>query len=218
MKKIIQIPSLLESLTALLLTLVLSHSTAKAQSPISLQADAGLSIASLKVKELGIENDELHSINGLQGRLVAGYQLSDNFSLHAGLGYVQMGASVEHEDHHDDIRINALEIPVLFRYQLPLGSGSLGLSAGPALAYHLSAFVHEHEDGNETEEELTIGNDVDDFVKPINLGLQAEVSYTHSSGILLNLRYNAGLMELGTSDVIEMSNSYLAVGLGYRIF
>jgi len=218
MKKIIQIPSLLESLTALLLTLVLSHSTAKAQSPISLQADAGLSIASLKVKELGIENDELHSINGLQGRLVAGYQLSDNFSLHAGLGYVQMGASVEHEDHHDDIRINALEIPVLFRYQVPLGSGSLGLSAGPALAYHLSAFVHEHEDGNETEEELTIGNDVDDFVKPINLGLQAEVSYTHSSGILLNLRYNAGLMELGTSDLIEMSNSYLAVGLGYRIF
>jgi len=218
MKKIIQIPSLLESLTALLLTLVLSHSTAKAQSPISLQADAGLSIASLKMKVLGIENDELHSINGLQGRLVAGYQLSDNFSLHAGLGYVQMGASVEHEDHHDDIRINALEIPVLFRYQLPLGSGSLGLSAGPALAYHLSAFVHEHEDGNETEEELTIGNDVDDFVKPINLGLQAEVSYTHSSGILLNLRYNAGLMELGTSDLIEMSNSYLAVGLGYRIF
>lgn len=217
MKKIIQIPSLFMSFTALFLTLILSQLPAKAQSPISLQADAGLSIASLKRSENRNKMDYL-SLNGLQGRLVAGYQLSDNFSLHAGLGYVQMGASVEHEDHHDDIRINALEIPVLFRYQLPLGSGSLGLSAGPALAYHLSAHRHEHEDGNEAEEELTIGNAGNDYMKPTNLSLQAEVSYTHSSGILLNLRYNAGLMDLVTSDLIEMRSSYLAVGLGYRIF
>jgi len=48
--------------------------------------------------------------------------------------------------------------------------------------------------------------------------LQAEISYTHSSGILLNMRYNAGLLNLGTVDAVERQTSYLAVGLGYRIF
>lgn len=203
---------------ALLLALFLVSLQAQAQRPISLRADAGLSIASLKMTVLGIENDELQSLSGLQGRVLAGYDLSDNLSIQAGLGLVQLGASVEHEDHHDDFRINALEFPLLFGYRLPVGSGSLGLSAGPAFAYHLSASSHSHENGTEQEEELTIGNDADDFIKPMNLGLQAELSYTHRSGLLLNVRYNAGLMNLGPVDAVEMQTSYLAVGLGYRIF
>jgi hypothetical protein len=63
-----------------------------------------------------------------------------------------------------------------------------------------------------------VGNNVDDFIKPLNLNLQAELSYTHRSGLLLNLRYNAGLLDLGTSDLVQMQTSYLALGLGYRIF
>jgi hypothetical protein len=188
------------------------------QSPFNLQADAGVSIASLKMSILGTDNDELKSILGFQGRLLAGYTFTENLSLHSGLGLVQLGALIEHEDHHDEIRIQALEIPLLFRYRLPVGPGSLALSAGPALAYHLSAIEHGHESDQEEETELSIGNDPSDFVKPLNLGIQAELSFTHQSGILINLRYNAGLLDLGTVDAVEMQTSYLAVGLGYRLF
>lgn len=197
---------------------LLARPSANAQSPWTLQADAGLSIASLQWSVLGMENDDLHRLNGFQGRLLAGYALTDHLSLQTGLGLVQLGASLKHEDHHDDFRINALEIPLLFRYSLPVGKGSLGLSAGPALAYHLSATSHTHEGETELEEDLSIGNDVNDFARPFNLGLQTELSYTHPSGWLLNLRYNAGLMDLGTSDLVEMQTSYVAVGLGYRVF
>ncbi|MFM7178977.1 MAG: hypothetical protein ACKOX5_05665, partial [Bacteroidota bacterium] len=72
--------------------------------------------------------------------------------------------------------------------------------------------------GIEEESELTVGNGVNDFIKPWNLTLQAELSYTHSSGLLLNLRYNAGLLDLGTSDLVQMQTSYLGLGLGYRLF
>lgn len=218
MKNLIQFSAKFLRNIAVLLVMFLVHLQTQAQSPISLQVDGGLSIASLKMTVLGMDNDELHALNGLQGRVLAGYTLNDNMSIHTGLGLVQLGASVEHEDHHDDIRINALELPLLFGYRLPLGPGSLGISAGPALAYHLSASAHTHEGDIEEETELTIGNDVDDYIKPINLGLQAEISYTHSSGILLNMRYNAGLLNLGTVEAFELSTSYLAFGLGYRIF
>ena len=161
MKNFLSIPSLQRTLLALVLGLLLARSSAHAQSPWSLQADAGLSIASLQWSVLGMENDDLHRLNGLQGRLLA---------------------------------------------------------AGPSLAYHLSATSHTHEGETELEEELSIGNDVNDFARPFNLGLQTELSYTHQSGLLLNLRYNAGLMNLGTSDLVEMRTSYVAVGLGYRVF
>jgi hypothetical protein len=204
--------------TYLLLSLFLVHPQAQAQSPISLQVDGGLSIASLKMKVLGMNIDDLHSLNGLQGRMLAGYALSDNLSIHTGLGLVQLGASEKHGDHHDEIRIDAMEFPLLLGFRMPAGPGSLGLSAGPALAYHLSARSYSHEDGTEEVSDLSIGNETSDFIKPMNLGLQAELSYTHRSGLLLNLRYNAGLMNLGNMDAVEMQTSYLGVGLGYRIF
>ena len=218
MKSLLSLPSLRPNLLLLVFGLLLVQSSAYAQGPWTFQADAGLSIASLQRSVLGMTNDDLHRLNGLQGRLLAGYALTDNLSLQTGLGLVQLCASLQHEDHHDDFRINALEIPLLFRYSLPVGPGSLGLSAGPSLAYHLSATSHTHEGGTELEEELSIGNDVNDFARPFNLGLQTELSYTHQSGWLLNLRYNAGLMNLGTSDLVEMQTSYIAVGLGYRVF
>ena len=218
MKNLLSLPSLGPNLLLLVLGLLLVQSSAYAQGPWSFQADAGLSIASLQRSVLGMTNDDLHRLNGLQGRLLAGYAFTDNLTLQTGLGLVQLGASLKHEDHHDDFRINALEIPLLFRYSLPVGPGSLGLSAGPSLAYHLSATSHTHEGETELEEELSIGNDVNDFARPFNLGLQTELSYTHQSGWLLNLRYNAGLMNLGTSDLVEMRTSYMAVGLGYRVF
>ena len=198
--------------------LTLAASWTHAQNRFSLQADAGMSIASLKMTELGKKNDELNSLNGLQGRILTGYTFTENLSIHTGLAYVQLGAWQKHEDHHDDIRIHGLEIPFLFRYKLNAGPGALGLSAGPALTYHLSAMVHEHEDGIETESELTVGNNVNDFIKPKNLNLQAEVSYTHRSGLMLNMRYNSGLLDLGTSNSVQMQSSYLALGLGYRLF
>lgn len=201
-----------------LLVFMIHWTSAQAQNSFNLQVDAGLSIASLKMTVLGIENDDLHSLSGLQGRVLAGYTFTKNLSLHTGLGLVQLGARQAHEDHHDDIRINSLEIPLLFRYQLPAGPGTWGLSAGPALTYHLGAKTHSHENGMEEEAVLTVGNNVDDFIKPLNLNLQAELSYTHRSGFLLNLRYNAGLLDLGTSDLVQMQTSYLALGLGYRIF
>ena len=218
MKNLLSLPSLRPNLLLLVLGLLLVQSSAYAQGPWSFQADAGLSIASLQRSVLGMTNDDLHRLNGLQGRLLAGYAFTDNLTLQTGLGLVQLGASLKHEDHHDDFRINALEIPLLFRYSLPVGPGSLGLSAGPSLAYHLSATSHTHEGETELEEELSIGNDVNDFARPFNLGLQTELSYTHQSGWLLNLRYNAGLMNLGTSDLVEMRTSYMAVGLGYGVF
>ena len=218
MKNLLSLPSLRPNLLLLVLGLLLVQSSAYAQGPWAFQADAGLSIASLQRSVLGMTNEDLHRLNGLQGRLLAGYAFTDNLTLQTGLGLVQLGASLKHEDHHDDFRINALEIPLLFRYSLPVGPGSLGLSAGPSLAYHLSATSHTHEGETELEEELSIGNDVNDFARPFNLGLQTELSYTHQSGWLLNLRYNAGLMNLGTSDLVEMRTSYMAVGLGYRVF
>jgi hypothetical protein len=124
MKKIVFNLPMHRTIWVLFFAFLLARPSANAQSPWSLQADAGLSIASLQWSVLGMANDDLHRLNGLQGRLLAGYALTDNLGLHTGLGLVQLGASLKHEDHHDDFRINALEIPLLFRYSLPVGTGS----------------------------------------------------------------------------------------------
>ncbi|MFN6225362.1 MAG: hypothetical protein ACK4ZC_01350, partial [Bacteroidota bacterium] len=84
MKNFLSIPSLQQTLLALVLGLLLARSSANAQSPWSLQADAGLSIASLQWSVLGMANDDLHRLNGLQGRLLAGYALTDNLGLQTG--------------------------------------------------------------------------------------------------------------------------------------
>ena len=89
MKNFLSIPSLQRTLGALVLGLFLARGSAHAQSPWSLQADAGMSIASLQWSVLGMANDDLHRLNGLQGRLLAGYALTDNLSLQTGLGLVQ---------------------------------------------------------------------------------------------------------------------------------
>ena len=210
--------NLRSSWTAVLALLLWGTSSVQAQNRFSLQADAGLSMASLKMTVLGIENEDLHSLKGIQGRILAEYSFTPNLSLRSGVAYVQLGAEQMHEDHHDQIRIHGLEIPLGLNYHLTVGSGSVGVSAGPAFTYHLAAKAHTHENGIEEESELTVGNGVDDFMKPWNLNLQAELSYTHRSGLLLNLRYNAGLLDLGTSDLVQMQTSYLGLGLGYRLY
>jgi hypothetical protein len=185
--------------------------------PWSVELQGGWSLASLPTSVLGMRQEGEGPLHGLQGRLLLGLGLSEAFRVQFGMGYVPLGQSIKHLDHEDVLRVHSLEFPLLFQYSLRSSLGSLDLDAGPTGAFHLQATAHNHENETESEEDLPIGYETTDYLKPFNLGLQAGLGLTHRSGWGLRLRYQAGLLELSNMEAQEISSNYLALSLAYRI-
>lgn len=125
------------------------------------------------------------------------------------------------------INLDYLEIPVNLMYRYKIGkAGSIFATAGPYLGFALSGKIKaDFEVGppaniKESEtEDLKIGKDRSDDIKPLDFGLNFGVGYQLPFGVFLRAQYGLGLSNINNNpdDNYSMKNRVISITLGYAL-
>jgi hypothetical protein len=142
---------------------------------------------------------------------VAEIEISEKFSFQPELLFSSQGSKYsedfEGEDFEGEVKVNYLNVPLMAKYYVTEG---LSIEAGPQIGFLLSA-TDEYED----EED-----DIDEFLKSTDFGLNLGLGYKLDSGLFFNARYNLGLSDNLDADEFETDgaeykNSVIQISVGY---
>jgi hypothetical protein len=125
------------------------------------------------------------------------FALSDALTLQPELLYYGAGAASS-EDGGDDLKINYISIPVMFKYNI---GETLNIQAGPQLG------ILAGTDPSELKDALK-GTDFG-----LNFGLGAAFGKFSVDG-----RYSLGLANIYDGDDFEIKNNVFQISLGYQLF
>jgi len=146
------------------------------------------------------------------------YAVSDNFAIQPEVLYSMKGAkesgSEEGVEYSSTMKLNYIEIPVLFKLIFPLeGNVTPCIFAGPAVGINLSAKVSSEVLGVEVE------MDVKDQTKSTDFGVVfgGGMAFAAGSGsVVLDARYTLGLTSIDdTEDSGDVKNGAISVMVGY---
>lgn len=150
---------------------------------------AGLNFANLSGDVSG--NSTLTSFHfGVYGQKA----LSDALTLQPELLYYGAGTSFD----SDDVKINYLMIPIMFKYGL---GDKFNIQAGPQIGFLMS----------------TDPSDTKDILKGTDFGLNlgAGVSFGKLS---VDARYSIGLANIADADGFELKNNVIQLSVGFQLF
>lgn len=143
--------------------------------------------------------------------VVAEIEISEKFSFQPELLFSSQGSDYSEDFEGDDfegtVKVNYLNVPLMAKYYVAEG---LSIEAGPQIGFLLSA-TDEYED----EED-----DIDEFLKSTDFGLNLGLGYKLDSGLFFNARYNLGLsdnldVDDFETDGAEYKNSVIQISVGY---
>lgn len=129
--------------------------------------------------------------------------VSDMFSVQPELLYSGQGAKDDSSD--DELKLDYLNIPVMAKFYVAEG---FSLEVGPQVGFLLSA--KEEFDGE--------SEDIKDFVKEIDFGVNFGVGYAMETGLNFGARYNLGLSDIndyGESFNDSIKNGVFQISIGY---
>lgn len=115
--------------------------------------------------------------------------VSGNFHVQPELLYSMEGA--------DKASLSYLRIPIMAKYYVMEG---LSLQAGPEVAFKVAA-----------EDDA-----MDETTKSLDFGIGAGVGYELPMGLMFDVRYNLGMSNVSDVDGVDMKNTGIQLGLGYR--
>jgi Outer membrane protein beta-barrel domain len=142
---------------------------------------------------------------------VAEIEISEKFSFQPELLFSSQGSDYSEDFEGDDfdgtVKVNYLNVPLMAKYYVTEG---LSIEAGPQIGFLLSA-TDEYDD----EED-----DIDEFLKSTDFGLNLGLGYKLDSGLFFNARYNLGLSDNLDADGFETDgaeykNSVIQISVGY---
>lgn len=176
----------------------------------------GLNIANASLKAEGAPSTS--SKIGLSIGAIAEYSLSESMALQSGLIYSQKGYKGEMNlfimDAKATVSISYIELPVNFKYFVPVGTTKIFLAAGPYVAFAVSgtevaevssAFVDAAELGlGSTSKDLKIGSGSDDDVLGADFGLNIGAGAEFKSFVVSG-QYGFGLINI---EPISNNGSY----------
>jgi hypothetical protein len=150
-----------------------------------------------------IHNDDNTSYDprlGLNLGVIGHIHLAQQWAIQPEIQFSSQGA--KSTDGDQEIKLNYLNVPVLFQYMWDNG---FRLQAGPQLGFLLSA--KSEVDNNST--------DIKDDIKPIDLGLGFGAGYIHpATGFGIDARYILGLSDI-SEGTGKSTNRGFQVGLFY---
>lgn len=210
-------------MAAVMLSSVAMHAQ-QAPGTITIQPKVGLNIATLTDLKDGSEFDNTKSKSrvGFAAGAEAEYQISDMFSVSAGLIYSQKGAKVEYDalplleqssmpllaaplHYEETLKCDYLDIPILANVYVAKG---LAVKLGLQPAFKLSGKAKmKVEDLGEDEFDI-------EEMKGFELSIPVGISYEYQS-FVLDARYNWGLTKVFDYD--DFKNSVFQITLGYKI-
>ena len=148
---------------------------------------------------------------GLAGGVTAAYSFNSNMALQLELFYAQEGGRLLNIDipsflgqdywyiekvENQRVVINTLNVPLIFKYKIPLGSSGLSIFVGPNFGYNISAAAHK---------EVTVLTEVSSFH-----------TYTASEDISSNIeKYSIDAIG-GIGFEIPVGNYILSVEGSYK--
>lgn len=97
----------------------------------------------------------------------------------------------------DDMGVTYLKVPVMLKYYAAPG---FNIQAGPYLGFKMA-----------TEDDL-----FDEAIKSMDFGVGVGAGYDLANGLFFDARYNLGLMDISEVDGVEIKNSGIQAGVGYR--
>ena len=184
-------------LFAALAIFVIANSNAQ----VNFGAKAGVNFAD-------ITGDDVDSFSGRTAfhvGFVAEIMISEKFAFQPELLYSAQGSDYDDEDFSGSVKADYLNVPLMAKYYV--GEG-FSLEAGPQVGLLLSA-KDDYGDGEE---------DIKEFLKSTDFGLNLGVGYKMESGLNFGARYNLGLSDVNDSDMdggAEYKNSVIQVSVGY---
>ncbi len=144
------------------------------------------------------------------------YEISDNMFLHGGLAISQYGGTYTDEDFWTKIKLNYLELPLMFKYAFDMSDQMKGfVIAGPVFAMGLSGTLSGGYDDNfDTEKVKFDGTSGMGHFKPMNNSFRVGggLNFNNFEG---GVYYSMGLSDIAP-DVTTIKSSLFSIILGYR--
>lgn len=190
-------------LFAALAIFVIANSNAQ----INFGAKAGVNFATIT----GDDVESFDSRTAFHVGVVAEIVISETFSFQPELLYSAQGADYSDEEFEGTFKLDYLNIPLMAKFYV--GEG-FSLEAGPQIGFLLSAKDEYDFTGTafKSEEE-----DIKEFVKDIDFGINVGVGYKLEGGLNFGARYNLGLSDANDSgdDSFTLKNSVIQAYVGY---
>lgn len=172
--------------------------SAKAQH-VNMGVKAGLNVYNINTDN----NTSYDSKTGLNLGLIGHIHLSRQLALQPEVVYSAQGAKYTVAGTETKIKLNYINVPVLFQYMFDNG---FRLQAGPQVGFLASA----KSETNNTD------TDIKNNLKSIDFGLGAGVGYVHpASGFGVDARYNLGLSNINENTAVKSTNNGFQVGVFY---
>lgn len=180
---------------------------ANSNAQINFGAKAGVNFAT-------ITGDDVESFDGRTAfhvGVVAEIVISETFSFQPELLYSAQGADYSDDEFEGTFKLDYLNIPLMAKFYV--GEG-FSLEAGPQVGFLMSAKDEYDFTGTafKSEEE-----DIKEFVKDIDFGINVGVDYKLEGGLNFGARYNLGLSDANDSgdDSFTLKNSVIQAYVGY---
>jgi hypothetical protein len=190
------------------LAIALGAGTAGAQdSGVEFGLKAGLNLASLSGDDV-FEEGALGNRTGFSGGLFVGIPVTENFLIQPEVLYSQKGAHVEAAGEEAAIKLDYVEVPVLFKGRFGSGGAKPSVFAGPAVGFKVTGKT-EFEGEEEDVEDLKST----DFGIVFGAGLDLAAG---SGSFILDVRYTLGLTTIDDTDnPDDVKNGVWSFSVGY---
>jgi len=190
---------------------------------ISIAPEAGIHLSNLSVDNTTNPFDlNLKNKVGLRAGVNVNFQLGSGLFLQPGLFYTMRGARftlIDFGGASDKLsfKFNYLELPVNLGYQYNFGkAGALFATAGPYVAFGLSAKTTETVSGMGNPQSVTENLKFGDDVNRLDFGLNFGLGYKIPVGVYVRAQYNLGLSNVNAAGDGTIKHKGFAFTLGYE--
>ena len=149
------------------------------------------------------DNADYNTKFGYNVGLLGHIHMATSFAIQPEIVYSTQGTTFDFGGVDNNLKLNYVNIPLNFQYMFDNG---FRLQAGPQLGFLVGADL---ESGNNV-------TDLKDNFKSTDFGLTVGMSYVKpSTGFGIDLRYNHGLTNINTTDVVKTYNRGVQFGVFY---
>lgn len=180
---------------------------------------AGVNFASIT----GDDTDNLSSLTGFHVGAVVDIPVSEKFSVQPELLYSTQGAEYSDSDGYDGkFKLNYINIPIMAKYYVADG---FSIQAGPQIGFNTSA-KDEYTGVDPGFNGDSGTDDIKDFVKGTDFGINFGLGYEMQTGLNFSARYCLGLSDINDlpSDIdpgfsygdIKNHNGVFQISVGFN--
>lgn len=140
------------------------------------------------------------------------YGFSEKLSLQAGLLFNGRGTSIAHKDHHDDLTLFGLDVPLMLMYR----TNGLFFGVGPSVGFNVAGSFHSHDaSGADKEETIKFGSAANEK-KPLNYGVNLIAGYELKNGFFAQGGFLYDLTNWSNASGVTEKYHIVSFGIGYR--